>query len=159
MLLCWGTFRLCLLGRKSLWDKWIYKDAVKQQSFWNIDCPFDCSWNWRYLLKLRSLAKAYVKYVRWWVPTFLRYVNWHPWPLLDHFGRDFAQVSGVPLHDKVSSIIYNYLWTWPFSPAWQPPFLLILHFLMMWYESFPLPLFIVLLTDCSEISLSYSCMA
>ena len=54
---------------------------------------------------------------------FLWYDNWHPLvPPLDHFGLNFALVSGIPLHAKVFSVLYNDLWTWPFYPAWQPFF-------------------------------------
>ena len=47
---------------ESLWKTWIQVYMLKGKSFWSVNPPSHCSWYWRKLLKLRTVAKGLVKY-------------------------------------------------------------------------------------------------
>jgi hypothetical protein len=46
----------------SIWVAWVKEYLLKGRSFWNISIPQSCSWSWRKLLKLRPLAKLFLKF-------------------------------------------------------------------------------------------------
>jgi hypothetical protein len=35
---------------------------LMRRSFWNVKLPQDCSWNWRKLLRIRHLARGFLKF-------------------------------------------------------------------------------------------------
>ncbi|XP_013589034.1 PREDICTED: uncharacterized protein LOC106297312 [Brassica oleracea var. oleracea] len=47
--------------RSSLWVKWIHCYLIRKGSFWSMRCSTAGSWMWRKILKLRDLAKNYLK--------------------------------------------------------------------------------------------------
>ena len=80
--------------------------------------PTDCSWNWRKLLKLRSVA---------WVLNLLIEVvigngkNTHLWwdcwlshgPLIKTHGSRIAMKSGLSADAEVADVIRHSAWCWP----------------------------------------------
>ncbi|KAF5176085.1 hypothetical protein FRX31_034328 [Thalictrum thalictroides] len=47
---------------ESLWVKWIQKNVIKDQFFWTMRPPEDCSWIWRGILQTRDQAKKFTRY-------------------------------------------------------------------------------------------------
>jgi hypothetical protein len=46
----------------SIWVAWVTQYLLRGRSFWSISIPQDCSWSWRKLLKLRDIAKLFLKF-------------------------------------------------------------------------------------------------
>lgn len=46
----------------SLWATWVNHSVLKLRHFWVIDIPSDCSWIWKKILRLRSLAIQFIRY-------------------------------------------------------------------------------------------------
>ncbi|KAL3534630.1 hypothetical protein ACH5RR_003091 [Cinchona calisaya] len=49
--------------KKTLWIKWIHSLNLKQDSFWGMKVPLVCTWAWRKILKLRTVAKQLIRKV------------------------------------------------------------------------------------------------
>lgn len=48
-------------SRTSLWVKWIHCYLIHKGSFWSTKCNANGSWMWKNFLKLKDLAKTYLK--------------------------------------------------------------------------------------------------
>jgi hypothetical protein len=72
----------------SLWVAWIKENWLKGRSFSQISIPQNASWSWKKILKLRNLAKPFLKHkVGDERNIFLWYDNWHSAGcLLDAYG-------------------------------------------------------------------------
>ncbi|GLT98506.1 hypothetical protein SLE2022_160080 [Rubroshorea leprosula] len=44
-------------NQRSLWVRWAREVLSRGESFWRAQCPTDCAWTWRQILKLRPLLK------------------------------------------------------------------------------------------------------
>lgn len=98
----------------SLWVAWIHEYMLKGRSFWNVNIPQTCSWSWRKILKLRPLAKPFLKFevgngqhIHLWVD------NWHPAGiLLEKYG--FRAVYDAQSHKdaRLSTVLSNGCWAW-----------------------------------------------
>jgi hypothetical protein len=99
----------------SLWVAWVELKWFKGKSFWQISIPKVCSWSWKKLLKLRDIAKKFIRFkIGDGNRTYLWLDNWHPLGrLVDRFGFRIVYDSGSCLEAKVSSIIRNGDWFWP----------------------------------------------
>ena len=52
-----------MLTGESLWGKWIRANLLKGQSFWEVNSKMQLgSWMWHKMLKLRSVAKLFLKF-------------------------------------------------------------------------------------------------
>jgi hypothetical protein len=67
---------------------WVDKNWLKGRSFWQISIPQSCSWSWKQILKLREVAKRFLKFkVGDGNRIFLWLDDWHPdGCLLDKYG-------------------------------------------------------------------------
>jgi hypothetical protein len=45
----------------SIWVAWVRGNLLKRKSFWSVGIPQSCSWSWRKILKLRDVAKRFLK--------------------------------------------------------------------------------------------------
>lgn len=54
----WTLFACAL----SIWVAWIQAYMLKGRSFWSVSIPQSCSWCWRKVLKLRFIAKNFIKF-------------------------------------------------------------------------------------------------
>jgi len=99
----------------SLWVAWIENNLLKGRSFWQVSIPHNCSWSWRKLLKLRSIAKQFLSFkVGDGRKIFLWYDVWHPEGcLFDKYGYRMIYDAGSAIGPKVSSIIQEGAWYWP----------------------------------------------
>ncbi|XP_058217276.1 uncharacterized protein LOC131328342 [Rhododendron vialii] len=93
----------------NLWVKWIHSYFIKDQNFWVMKLPQDCSWTMRKLMKLRGLCQSWVKHVIGnGQRTFLWFDNWHPsGPLYKLFSDHAFANLGRSSSAKVSSVIWN----------------------------------------------------
>jgi hypothetical protein len=46
----------------SLWVAWVKANYLKHKSFWSISIPQNCSCCWRKLLRLREIAKKFLRF-------------------------------------------------------------------------------------------------
>ena len=111
-------------NQNSLWLQWSHVFVIKSNCFWTMKAPCDCSWTWRKLFQLRPIARPFVRSITGnGTSTFFWYDNCHTaGPLIDYLGSDFVAISGIPRTAKVSSVIFNDVWTWPFLSVGVPPF-------------------------------------
>ncbi|KAI8544608.1 hypothetical protein RHMOL_Rhmol08G0310000 [Rhododendron molle] len=77
--------------------------------------PTDCSWTFRKLLRLRTVAFPFItKIIGNGESTFLWLDNWHPLgSLFSKFGNGIVFNLGRSLDARVSSIIADGCWRWP----------------------------------------------
>ena len=81
----WSIFQT---STQSLWIKWVHTYMLKGKSFWVVKPPSTCSWYWKKLLRLRSLARQMLSHnIGNGEGTFLWYDNWHP---LGHLWRNLV---------------------------------------------------------------------
>lgn len=95
---------------------------LKGRSFWLVSPPRPCSWSWRKILKLRDLAKQFLKFkIGDGSKVFLWLDSWHPdGCLLDVYGfrvvydasSNLMLKAGSNLDAKVSSIVRDGEWFW-----------------------------------------------
>jgi hypothetical protein len=88
---------------------------LRGRSFWQIPIPQSCSWNWKQHLKLRGLAKRFLRFkVGDGSKIFLWLDVWHPdGCLLDNYGHHAVYDAGSSVNAKLSTIIHNGDWYWP----------------------------------------------
>lgn len=93
----------------SLWVAWVEKNWLKGRSFWQVGIPHPCPWSWRKLLKLREIAKEFIRFkIGDGSKTFLWFDNWHPdGCLIEKYGFRVIYDAGSHKEAKVSSIIRN----------------------------------------------------
>jgi len=101
----------------SLWVAWTEANWLKGRSFWTVPIPTSCSWSWKKILKLRDIAKSFIRFkVGRGNKVFLWLDNWHPAGcLLDKYGYRIVHDSGFPLHAKLDVIMKNGAWFWPYA--------------------------------------------
>ena len=108
-------------SQNSLWVQWCHKFMIKNKCFWSLSIPSDCSWTWRKILKLRDIAQPFIKHsIGNGNNTFLWLDNWHPnGPLVAKYGSRVAYDAGLNINSKVSAVIRNGAWAWPFPCTWE----------------------------------------
>jgi hypothetical protein len=101
----------------SLWVAWVDKNWLKGRSFWEISIPKSCSWSWKQLLKLRDIAKEFLRFkVGDGTQIFLWLDCWHPdGYLMDRYGFRPVYDAGSCIDAKLSSIIKRGEWHWPYA--------------------------------------------
>jgi hypothetical protein len=98
----------------SLWVAWIHNYMLKGKSFWCVKIPQNCSWCWRKILKLRGIAKSFLKHeigdgksIHLWID------NWHPsGVLVERYGYRIVYDSQSRLDARLDSVIRNGNWCW-----------------------------------------------
>ena len=103
----------------SSWAIWAKANLLKGRSFWDIPIPQDCSWTWRKVLTLRNQFRPYFRSVVGnGSEVFLWYDFWLPVGALQvAFGEDQFEETGLHRKTKVSDIIRNDQWNWPWSSS------------------------------------------
>jgi hypothetical protein len=101
--------------KDSLWVAWVYKNLIKNKSFWTMKVPQDCSWAWRKILKSREKAKEYVlNAIGNGENTLFWKDPWHPAGILiESFHQELRYDSTLHLNAKVAAIIDNGAWSIP----------------------------------------------
>jgi hypothetical protein len=102
---------------RSLWVAWVDKNWLKWRSFWQIPILQSCSWSWKQILKLREVAKRFLKFkVGDGNRIFLWLDVWNPHGcLLDKYGYRVVYDAGSSIGAKLSTIIRNGEWYWPYA--------------------------------------------
>jgi hypothetical protein len=98
----------------SIWVAWVRENLLKRKSFWSVGIPQSCSWSWRKILKLRDVAKRFLKFevgngenIQMWLDS------WHPSGiLLETFGQRVVYDAHSIAEAKLSSVILNGDWFW-----------------------------------------------
>ena len=108
-------------SNSTYWRKRIHAYMIKGHSFWHVKPPSQCSWYWRKLLKLRTLAKKLVTYkIGNGVNTFLWRDPWFPFgSLFDKYGPRVIMDAAIPSNSKVNAIIEGNEWSWPVPSSWE----------------------------------------
>ncbi|XP_058216931.1 uncharacterized protein LOC131327817 [Rhododendron vialii] len=97
----------------NLWVKWIHSYFIKDQNFWVMKLPQDCSWTMRKLMKLRRLCQLWVKHVIgnehnreyeiiWAISPTGLYNSKHTWEALRNRGEKVQWASLVWFPRSVS---------------------------------------------------------
>lgn len=99
----------------STWAEWAKATILKGRSLWQLSIPNDCSWIWKQVLKLRTIALPHLQYhvgrgdkINLWYDPWLHGEALNPNPSL-------ISNSGLPATATVSSILQNSVWTLPAS--------------------------------------------
>ncbi|XP_059441594.1 uncharacterized protein LOC132173929 isoform X2 [Corylus avellana] len=98
----------------SIWVAWVRENLLKRRSFWSVGIPQNCSWSWRKILKLRSIAKRFLKFevghgdsIHMWLDL------WHPaGVLIEQYGFRVVYDAQSNIEAKLSSVICNGDWFW-----------------------------------------------
>jgi hypothetical protein len=98
----------------SIWVAWVKENLLKRKSFWSVGVSQNCSWNWRKILKLRDIARRFLRYevgtgehIHLWLDW------WHPMGVLfEKFGFRMVYDAHSTLEAKLSSVIQNANWCW-----------------------------------------------
>jgi len=92
----------------SLWVAWIENNLLKGRSFWQVSIPHNCSWSWRKLLILRSIAKQFLSFkVGDGRKIFLWYDVWHPEGcLFDKYGYRMIYDAGSGPSARSDSLVH-----------------------------------------------------
>jgi len=98
----------------SIWVAWIQNYMLKGRSFWSVNIPQTCSWSWRKLLKLRSIAKNFLKHevgdgkhIHLWID------NWHPsGALVEKYGYRIVYDAQSRLDARLETVLRNGNWCW-----------------------------------------------
>jgi hypothetical protein len=91
---------------------WVKENLLKRKSFWSVGIPQNCSWSWRKILKLRDIAKRFLRFevgngenIHLWMDW------WHPaGVLIEKFGYRAVYDAQNSLEAKLSSVIQNVNW-------------------------------------------------
>jgi hypothetical protein len=80
----------------SLWVAWTEANWLNGRNFWTVPIPASCSWSWKKILKLRDIAKSFIRFkVGNGSKVFLWQDHWLPAGyLLDNFGYRIVHDSG-----------------------------------------------------------------
>lgn len=101
----------------SLWVAWHkhYSLCLSSKSFWEIDEKANDSWTWKGLLKLRPLARQFIRGVLGnGLKLSFWFDSWSPFgPLLTYFGRAGPWRLRVPLNAKIADIVDSNGWKLP----------------------------------------------
>jgi hypothetical protein len=98
----------------SIWVAWVRENFLKRRSFWSVGIPQSCSWSWRKILKLRDVAKRFLKFevgsgenIHMWLDS------WHPAGIfLETYGQRVVYDAHSSMEAKLSSVIVNGDWYW-----------------------------------------------
>ena len=93
----------------SIWVSCVKGNHLKRKSFWSVGIPQSCSWSWRKILKLRDVAKTFLKFkvgngenIHMWLDS------WHPFGILSEtFGQMVVYDAQGSVEAKLSSVILN----------------------------------------------------
>ncbi|KAL0856009.1 hypothetical protein Bca101_061162 [Brassica carinata] len=95
------------MAETSLWVRWVQCYLIRKSSFWSIkEITSSGSWVWRKLLKLRSLAKQYIKKeVRNGESTSFWYDRWSRFDTLKELLGERGPLDlGVPDHYSIAEV-------------------------------------------------------
>jgi hypothetical protein len=93
---------------------WVKENFLKRRSFWSVGIPQNCFWSWRKILKLRDIAKRFLKFevgnednIHMWLDL------WHPASvLIEQYGFRVVYNAQSNIEAKISSVICNGEWFW-----------------------------------------------
>jgi hypothetical protein len=90
-------------------------ENFKGRSFWQVSIPQNASWCWRKIIKLRDIARGFIRYkVGDGRKIFLWYDNWHPAGcLINVYEQITVYDAGHGIGPKLDSIIKNGFGYWP----------------------------------------------
>jgi hypothetical protein len=93
----------------SLWMAWIKENFLKQNSFWSVGIPQNCSWCWRKILKLSNITKKFLRFEVGDGKTIHLWLDcWHPAGiLLDIYGYRAVYDAHSSVEAKLSFVIHN----------------------------------------------------
>lgn len=100
---------------KGLWAKWVNKTVLKRKHFWVMKMPNDCSWIFRNILRLRSVARQFLSFkignglgISIWFDPW-----WHNICLASNKHDRIIAQSGISSEDNVHSLISTGSWHLP----------------------------------------------
>lgn len=98
----------------SIWVALVKLNLLKGTCFWSLKIPQGGSWSWKKLLKLRSLAKQFLRFkVSDGSNIFLCLDSWHPdGVLLDKFSFRVVCDARSSIEAKLSSVVVKGKWVW-----------------------------------------------
>ena len=102
--LCLRFVWLLFSENGSLWSRWHHYHNIKNSSFWELKEKQSDSWTWKTLLRLRTIAQAFVKAeVSNGKRTSFWFDSWTPLgPLINYFGDDGPRSLRLSLSSRVS---------------------------------------------------------
>ncbi|GAV82579.1 hypothetical protein CFOL_v3_26030, partial [Cephalotus follicularis] len=122
----WNKVAIMQLGwdivtrKDTLWVRWSNQVLLKNKCFWEAKISVASSWSWRSVLRLREcLASKLVFNIGDGRNTSLCLDPWlYGQPLISRYGGRVVYDAGIPLEAKVSAVIVNRRWVWPWN-SWD----------------------------------------
>lgn len=111
--LCLRLIWLLFSNSGSLWVAWQHHHhELASVSFWDVKAKASDSWLWTSLLKLRHLAKRFIKCsIGNGTKTWFWHENWTPFgPLLDYLGENGPMNLRIPRNARVSDACNSEGW-------------------------------------------------
>lgn len=104
-----------LTNAGTLWASWVNNTVLKGKHFWIQKVPTDCSWIWRKIMRLRSVALQFISYstadgdlISLWFDPW-----WGKICLASSTTSLIISQCGSSCNDKVSKLIVNGHWVLP----------------------------------------------
>ncbi|XP_044481548.1 uncharacterized protein LOC123208252 [Mangifera indica] len=106
-----------LTDHSSIWSSWVRQILLRGRSFWHIRVPSGVSWAWRKILMSRDWCRGlFVSCIGNGRDTSLWLDYWLPQGrLCDLFSFRVLSATGLTWDAKVSDIIRDGLWAFPYS--------------------------------------------
>lgn len=98
----------CLLK----WVAWVRANLLKGRCFWMVKVPQNCSWCWRKILKMRDVAKKFLRFMVGDGTTIYLWLDcWHlDGVLVEKHGYPVVYNSGCKLEAKLSTVMIGKEW-------------------------------------------------
>ena len=114
----WSLF----VQAQSLWVAWVRTNLLKGKSFWKIKITQDCSWGRRKILKLREIARPFIRFhVVSSKNIHLWYNWWHPnGALFLKYGHRIMYDAASSSNAILSSVLQKGNWIWAQARSINP---------------------------------------
>lgn len=111
--LCLKFIWLLFSDSESIWAIWVKANLIQEYSFWCLDKNMTASWTWKALLKLRTLAKNFIRCALGnGTKASFWFDQWSPLgPLIDHFGPSGPAQTGIILTSSFADACSERGWT------------------------------------------------
>ncbi|XP_026396691.1 uncharacterized protein LOC113291366 [Papaver somniferum] len=102
-------------GKDTIWNSWVKSNLIKDNDFWTMKIPQECSWCWRRILDHRELAKEHIGVLLGnGVSTNFLYEKWHSKGIFTNWVEPHILAKiGAADNSKVADFLSPEGWVFP----------------------------------------------